>query len=128
MVLLAENYVYGSREGAFTDPPNTRPQTAQLAISPCQSVNHIWYNPALTVSGGRAGAWPTGNSSSRLGVHHSDGMNVTFLDGHAKFNKNPPDDCSYWMPGMQEGQLKVSASLSGGCRPTGQSTAWCVTN
>jgi prepilin-type N-terminal cleavage/methylation domain-containing protein/prepilin-type processing-associated H-X9-DG protein len=128
MVLLAENYVYGTGEAAFDDPPNTRPQTAQLAVSPCSSVNQVWYHPKMAPAGGTSGIWPTGNTSGRLGAHHQGGMNVLYLDFHAKFSKNPPEDCSNWMPGMKDGELKVSASLSGGCRPAGQPTTWCANN
>lgn len=127
-VMQTETVVYGTREAAINNPPNSRPQTAQFAISPCRTIAHARYHPSMTVSGGRAGVWPTSNNNGRMAVHHSDGMNILYADTHAKFSKNPPDDCSAYSPGMQVGQKKVSSTLSGGCRPDGQSTSWCVNN
>ena len=131
-VLMAETNVWAPREGAMTAPPANIVQTAHMAVSPCRARGHVWYHRNWNVS--PAGIWPTGLGSAtdtgrnRLGAHHNQGMNMTYVDGHAKFGKNPPDDCRAWVPSLQPRQVMVSAADTGSCRPSGQGTSWCVNN
>ncbi len=129
-VLMAETHVYGAREGAMTAPPTQIVQTAQMAVTPCRSRAHVWYNPKWNVS--PRNRWPTGNDggdgTNRLGAHHNQGMNMVYADSHAKFTKNPPEDCRTWVPSLLPRQVMVNAAASGVCRPAGQGVSWCVNN
>ena len=130
-VMMAEAHVYGAREGAFNAAPGSRPQTAQMSVSPCRARARVWYHRNWGVS--NPGVWPTGsgaatdNGTNRLGAHHSQGMNIVYADGHAKFSKNPPDDCRAWQPTLLPKQVMVSASQSGRCS-LGTTDQWCVDN
>src|SRR3712207_8224824 len=53
---------------------------------------------------------------SRLGAKHSKGGHFTYVDGHVKWAKEPPSDCSYWVPRMPAG---TSIYAVAGCRPAG---------
>jgi prepilin-type N-terminal cleavage/methylation domain-containing protein/prepilin-type processing-associated H-X9-DG protein len=129
-VMMAESHVYGGREGIINQAPNTFPQSAQMSVSPCRSRSHVWYNVKWNVS--PRNRWPTGNGTddgtNRLGAHHNLGMNMVYADGHAKFSKEPPTDCRAWVPTLAPGQVKVTASSSGSCRPSGQGVTWCEQN
>lgn len=46
------------------------------------------------------------HSAGRLGARHQDGANFTFADGHTKWLKEPPGDCSNWLPGSTRGSIK----------------------
>ena len=94
-----------------------------MAVAPCRDLRQVKYHLDWKVSA--QNVWPTGEGNARLGAHHSGGMNVTYADGHAKFAKNPPADCSSWVPGMPSNTVKISASASGACRPSGQPESWC---
>jgi prepilin-type N-terminal cleavage/methylation domain-containing protein/prepilin-type processing-associated H-X9-DG protein len=50
------------------------------------------------------GATPL-SGSSRLGAKHALGGNFLFADGHAKWLKSPPNDCSNWLPNSTRGNL-----------------------
>jgi prepilin-type processing-associated H-X9-DG protein len=100
VVMLAENDNNPPREGAINDPPNTRPQTAQMAFTACRTPAHVFFNSRWT------NASPL-NGNGRLGAHHKDGLNLVYADGHAKWKKEPPDDCADWNPDMPRGVMKV---------------------
>lgn len=129
-VMMAESHVYLAREGAINAAPGSRPQTAQMSVSPCRTRAHVWYNIDWNVS--PRNRWPTGNgtndSDNRLGAHHNLGMNMVYADSHAKFSKNPPEDCRAWVPSLLPGQVMVKAAASGSCRPSGQGVAYCQSN
>jgi len=42
----------------------------------------------------------------RLGARHQDGAIYSFADGHSKWLKQPPDDCSNWMPNSTKGSIR----------------------
>lgn len=128
-VLLAENHVWGAREAALNAPANSLPWTAQIGVSACYERFQARYNPDWNIS--PTGTWPTGISTgnaSRLGAHHNDGLVIVFADGHAAFRKEPPNDCSHWMPSLESGVATLSEDINGGCRPAGQPQSWCFTN
>ena len=130
-VMMAEAHVYDDREAAMNRTPGTPVQTAQMSVSPCRTRAHVWYNRKWNVS--PRNRWPTGNgtndSDNRLGAHHNLGMNMVYADSHAKFGKNPPEDCRAWVPSLLPGQKLVKQAASGNCRPTPDpGVAWCVNN
>jgi hypothetical protein len=56
-------------------------------------------------------------------------MNVVWADYHAKWVKNPPEDCNAWDPTFPAGVQKISTSYTNiGCRPAGQPVTYCNTN
>ncbi len=117
-VLMAETRVFGTREAAFNDPPANRPTTAQMAISPCRDAKHALYSTDY--------ATQPMHGNGRLGPHHNGGMNIVYADGHTKWGKEPPQDCSAWQPNLQAGVLRLSSTAT--CRPAGQGVGWCVSN
>lgn len=46
------------------------------------------------------------DTNGRLGARHQDGAIFTFADGHSKWMKSPPDDCSSWIPGSLGGSIQ----------------------
>jgi len=116
-VMLAEADVYGTKEAAINNPPNSLPQTAQMAVSPCRVARHAVYNSVR---------WPKGDprhADGRLGAHHGDGTNIVYADGHAKWLKTTPTDCGVWMPGFP---MNTQRTIQGGsCRPSGQPDSYC---
>jgi len=100
VVMLAENDNFPPREGAANDPPGSLPQTAQMAVTACRVPQHVFFNSRWT------NASPL-DPGGRLGAHHSNGLNMVMADGHARWKKEPPDDCADWNPDMQRGVLKV---------------------
>ena len=117
-----------------TPSATVKPPVAQGAFTACEFTRHVWYNQRWKVS--NPGVWPTaaraGWNQGRLGAHHASGMNVLYADYHAKFVKNPPEDCRAWNPAMpplgQPGSKKVSANYDDACRPAGQPVTWCYDN
>lgn len=99
-VLLAESHVWGSREGAINAPPNTRPQTAQMAVSPCRDARHATYHSDWKTP-------PSRGTAGRLAPHHGSGLNMVFADTHVKWRKEPPTDCHAWMPGVPAARLST---------------------
>lgn len=129
-VMLAENHLWGAREGAVTQPGT--PQTAQMAVSPCRNAQHVKYHVNWNVS--PRGVWPTGsgaasdNGTNRLGAHHMFGLNMVYADGHVKWSRHPPDDCRAWVPTLPRGLRMLTIPATTVCRPPGQGVAWCVAN
>jgi len=122
MVFLAENDNWPPREGAINDPPGSIPITGQMGASPCRFAAHATYHS-------RWGVQPT--RDGRLGAHHVGGLNLIFVDGHAKWRKVYPEDCAAWVPNMPPNTLKTSDPATQGCNPwnaTGYSDPphpWC---
>ena len=112
-VMLAENDNWPPRENAASGQ-----QTAQGLASPCRNALHAVYNTRWETE---TGAAPV-HSSGRLGGHHMAGANFVYADGHAKWLKEPPLDCSAWVPPMPPGS---SVLYVGVCRPSGQGEGWC---
>lgn len=107
---------------ADSNPPIA---SAQGAFSACLISQSSFYNPRWKASS--MGVFPTG-TNGRLGVHHSGGMNTIWADGHAKWTKNPPEDCHNYISAMPEGLKNIrTAPATDTCRPTGQSNAFCYT-
>lgn len=100
------------------NPPNSNPQTAQMAMSPCRVSQQAIYNNRWT------GVQPVDPGGS-LAPLHADGLNMVYADGHAKWQKHPPTDCAAWVPGMPK---NLRTTLQGGfCRPdqSGVGEAFC---
>jgi prepilin-type N-terminal cleavage/methylation domain-containing protein len=126
-VLMAETDVNSAAAANTTN--------AQGAFDACVDIRHVWYNQRWAVSA--PGVWPTagtaGFGQGRIGAHHAKGMNMIYADYHAKFTKNPPEDCHAYINSMpafgQPGGKKVSTAYAADtCRPAGQPLAWCFTN
>ena len=109
--------------------------SAQIAFDACIDSRHVWYHQRWNTA--PAGVWPSGGAAGfghgRLGAHHAKGMNVVYADQHAKFVKNPPDDCNAYINSMpplgQPGSKSVKGSYANRpCRPNGAAQAWCYTN
>jgi prepilin-type N-terminal cleavage/methylation domain-containing protein len=121
-VLLAESLV--------RDPAPATGNVAEAGFEACLDMRHVWffrdYKTAPT------GTWPSGAvGGGRLAARHGKGMNVIWADYHAKWVKNPPEDCSAWTPLMNPGEKKISSSYAGdGCRPAAESgnTNFCRFN
>jgi len=112
-VMMAENDNWPPRENAASGQ-----QTAQGAVSPCRTALHAVYNARWATE---TGAAPV-HSSGRIGGHHMAGANFIYADGHAKWLKEPPLDCSAWVAPLPPG---MSVLTAGSCRPAGQGTGWC---
>ena len=126
-ILMAETDV----DPSIAPPANS----AQAAFSACLEIRHVWYHQRWGTN--KPGVWPSGNGAGfgqgRIGAHHAGGMNVIWADYHAKYMKNPPEDCHTYIPAMpplgQPGSKKVStAYVADTCRPAGQPTTWCYNN
>ena len=115
-VMFAENDVSPPGEAAINNPPGSRPQTAQMAISPCRTALHAVFNSRWTRASPR-------NGTGRLGAHHSDGTNLVLADGHVKWKKEPPTDCAAWVPGMPKNTRLTTQG--GSCRPAGTGVSFC---
>ncbi len=50
------------------------------------------------------------------------GANFVYADGHAKWLKERPLDCSSWVAIMPPGTSVLYVSM---CRPSGQAESWC---
>jgi prepilin-type processing-associated H-X9-DG protein len=50
------------------------------------------------------------------------GANFIYADGHAKWLKEPPLDCSAWVAILPSGMSVLTAGV---CRPAGQGESWC---
>jgi prepilin-type N-terminal cleavage/methylation domain-containing protein/prepilin-type processing-associated H-X9-DG protein len=86
-----------------------RTTTAQLGLTACRDATQVrGYNTRWGVTPSHAG--------SRLGAKHSNGANYTFVDGHVKWQKEPPSDCSAWSPNMPPGTSVFSVAA---CIPPG---------
>jgi prepilin-type N-terminal cleavage/methylation domain-containing protein/prepilin-type processing-associated H-X9-DG protein len=53
------------------------------------------------------------DAAGRLGARHNDGAIFSFADGHSKWLKQPPDDCSSYLSGSTKGSIQDTASA--GC-------------
>jgi len=53
------------------------------------------------------------DTNGRLGGRHQDGAIFSFADGHSKWMKQPPDDCTSWYPNSTKGSIRDLASA--GC-------------
>jgi prepilin-type N-terminal cleavage/methylation domain-containing protein/prepilin-type processing-associated H-X9-DG protein len=115
-VMMAETDVSGSGAAAINNPPNSLPQTAQMAVSPCRTARHAVYHSRWQ------NVTPV-SSSGRLAPHHASGLNVVYADGHVKWSKQPPTDCAAWVPGMPWNTRKTTQG--GSCRPSGQGVSFC---
>ena len=129
-VLLAESDV----DPAFAEQATPTVNSAQAAFSACLSTQHVWYNQRWKISPN--GTWPTagapGFGNGRLGAHHVGGMNLVWADGHAKWTKNPPEDCHSYISRMplasEPGGRRVSAAwTNANCRPAGTNNSVCYT-
>jgi prepilin-type N-terminal cleavage/methylation domain-containing protein/prepilin-type processing-associated H-X9-DG protein len=123
-IILADNDV---SVRATTAPPIGSiglPQNAQIAFSACQDARHVAWNARWS------GAAPN-SSAGRLGAKHSGAGNFAYADGHVKWNKALPRNCSAWTPHSALENLvipNVNNPPAGACRPPGQSTTWCDAN
>lgn len=115
-VMMAETDVAPPGIGAINNPPNTRPQTAQMAVSPCRTALHAVYHTRWTRAAPRS-------NTGRIGAHHVDGADFVFADGHVKWLKTTPIDCASWVPGMPKNTRRTIQG--GSCRPSGQGVAFC---
>jgi prepilin-type N-terminal cleavage/methylation domain-containing protein/prepilin-type processing-associated H-X9-DG protein len=116
-VLMAETDVTPPGKAAINNAPNSRPQTAQFAVSPCRTALHAVFNTRYP-----ADIVPR-DTNGRLGPHHASGLNLIFADGHVRWQKAPPTDCAAWVPGMPKGNRLTTQG--GSCRPAGQAVAFC---
>jgi prepilin-type N-terminal cleavage/methylation domain-containing protein/prepilin-type processing-associated H-X9-DG protein len=117
VILMAEADVNPTTMEA--GPPT---QSTQAAFSACLLAQSSWYNARWKRS--TLGTFPT-SSSGRLGAHHNDGMNMIWVDGHAKWTKDPPEDCHSYISGMGIGAKNVKGTDT--CRPTGAANSFCYT-
>lgn len=46
------------------------------------------------------------DTNGRIGARHQDGAIFSFADGHSKWMKSPPDDCSNYFPGSVNGSIQ----------------------
>jgi prepilin-type N-terminal cleavage/methylation domain-containing protein/prepilin-type processing-associated H-X9-DG protein len=115
-ILMAETDVWSPGKTALNNPPNTFPQTAQMAVSPCRTALHAVYNSRWVRATPRSG-------TGRIGAHHMDGTNMIFADGHVKWARDTPQDCAAWVPLMPKGLRRTTQG--GACRPAGQGVAFC---
>jgi prepilin-type N-terminal cleavage/methylation domain-containing protein/prepilin-type processing-associated H-X9-DG protein len=53
------------------------------------------------------------DAAGRIGARHNDGAIFSFADGHTKWMKQPPDDCSNYLPGSTRGSIQSTATA--GC-------------
>ena len=53
------------------------------------------------------------DAAGRLGARHNDGAIFSFADGHSKWLKSPPDDCSSYISGSTRGSIQDTATA--GC-------------
>jgi prepilin-type N-terminal cleavage/methylation domain-containing protein/prepilin-type processing-associated H-X9-DG protein len=117
-VMLAESDVFGAGEAVLNSPPNTFPQTAQMAMTPCRFGQMATFQSRWTSVQPRT-------DFGRLAPHHADGLNLVYADGHTRWAKQPPIDCAAWVPGMPK---ELRTTLEGGaCRPdqSGAGLAFC---
>jgi prepilin-type processing-associated H-X9-DG protein len=54
------------------------------------------------------------HANGRLGARHNTGAIFTFADGHTRWLKQPPDDCSNWFPDSTRGSIQNLTPL--GCQ------------
>ncbi|HVK03998.1 MAG TPA: DUF1559 domain-containing protein [Armatimonadaceae bacterium] len=115
-VLLAENDNWEPRDEA----PGTT-QTAQLGFTACrdsrQAMFHTrWLQTPMHANG-------------RLGSHHANGLNIIYVDGHAKWSQKPPADCHAYVSAMPAGQRLITDPATRACNVNNVANdVWCNTN
>ena len=119
--MLAEADVNPTNAEQVTPTVNS----VQAAFSACIRIQDPWYNTRWNAS--KAGTFPS-STAGRLGVHHAGGMNTIWADGHAKWTKNPPEDCHSYISGMPAGAKSIrTAPATDVCRPAGSDVGFCYT-
>jgi prepilin-type processing-associated H-X9-DG protein len=96
---------------------------AHMDFSPCQDARFVTWHT-------RWGVAPS-SSSGRLGAKHHEGGNFAYVDGHVKWLKTLPRNCSTWLPHPAVKDLVIpngDEPPAAACRPPGQGVNWCTQN
>jgi prepilin-type N-terminal cleavage/methylation domain-containing protein/prepilin-type processing-associated H-X9-DG protein len=112
-VLLAENDCYPPYE----DAPGTT-QTAQLGFTACRDSRQAMFN-------NRWKQTPM-DAQGRLGAHHSNGLNIIYVDSHVKWSAKPPADCHAYINQIPAGQRLITDPATRACNVNNVvNDTWC---
>ncbi len=115
-VLLAENDNQEPRENAGAGV-----NTAQLGFTPCRDARQAMFHT-------RWNQQPM-HASGRLGAHHAGGLNIIYVDGHARWSRTPPADCHAWVSSMAAGARLITNPSTVACNVNNVANdTWCNSN
>jgi prepilin-type N-terminal cleavage/methylation domain-containing protein/prepilin-type processing-associated H-X9-DG protein len=115
-VMLAENDC-----NTPYDDPSVTAQTGQLGFTACRDSRHAMFHTRWNQT--------PASASGRLGAHHANGLNIVFVDGHAKWQAKPPTDCHAYMPALPAGRLSITDTATRGCNVNNVANdVWCNSN